>query len=92
MNPPRKHTTAAKQYKGLIAARVPGKKNCYQKEHIDQHYLFARVAYRRELAAKFSDECVLFSCNDMNKIKVSPMAVSRYQIERYYPTEDTQLS
>ena len=90
MNPPRRKTIAAERYKGLIAARVPGKKNCYREDSPDQHYLFARVAYRRELAARFPDEFAMFSCDDMNKIKVGPLAVSRYhQVERFFPTEDT---
>ena len=37
----------------------------------------------------FSSECAIFSCDDMNKIKVGALAVSRYhQIERLYPTDD----
>ena len=37
----------------------------------------------------FSSECAIFSCDDMNKVKVGALAVSRYhQIERFYPTED----
>jgi len=36
------------------------------------------VAYRKELAAMFPDEFAMFSCDDMNKIKVGPLAVSRY--------------
>ena len=32
----------------------------------------------------------MFSCDDMNKIKVGPLAVRRYhQIERFFPAEDT---
>ena len=41
MNPPRCKTIAAARYKGLIAACVPGKKNCYREDNPDQHYLFA---------------------------------------------------
>jgi len=41
MNPPRRKTIAAERYKGLIAAYVPGKKNCYYEDNPDQHYLFA---------------------------------------------------
>lgn len=46
MEPPRKGTIAASRYKSLIKARVPGKKNAYHEDHIDQHYLFAGVAYQ----------------------------------------------
>ena len=37
----------------------------------------------------FSEECAIFSADDMNKIKVGALAVSRYhQIQRYFSTED----
>ena len=69
--------------------RVPGKRNAYREDHPDQHYLFARVAYRREFSEMFSSECAIFSCDDMNKVKVGALAVSRYhQIDHFYPTED----
>ena len=62
MEPPRKGTIAAARYKSLIGARVPGKKNAYHEDNVDQHYLFARVAYRREFAQKFLKSCAIFSC------------------------------
>jgi len=75
---------AVAQYKGLIPACIPGKKN-NSPEHC---YLFAIVAYCRELAAGFLKN--VFRCDDMNKIKVGPQVVSKYhQIERYFPTVDT---
>ena len=38
----------------------------------------------------FSIECAIFSCNDMNKIKVGALAVRRYHhIQHFHPTEDT---
>ena len=38
----------------------------------------------------FPDEYAVFSCDDMNKIKAGPLAVSRYhQIEKFFPTDDT---
>jgi len=92
MNPPRHKTITAEQYKGLIAACVPGKKNCYHEDSPDQHYLFAQVAYCRELAARFPDEFAMFSCDDMNKIKVGPLAVTRYhQVERFFFPWKTHL-
>ena len=89
MEPPRKGTIAAARYKSLIKARVPGKKNAHREDNIDQHYLFARVAYRREFAQKFLNFCAIFSCDDMNKVKVGALAVRRYhQIERFFPVDD----
>ena len=89
MEPPRRGTVASMRYKALIAARVPGKRNQYREDHQDQHYLFTQVAYRREFSAMFSEECAIFSADDMNKIKVGALEVSRYhQIQRYFPTED----
>ena len=76
--------------KGFIAARVPGKRNQYREDHQDQHYLFAQVAYRRKISSMFDKECAIFSADDMNKIKVGALAVSRYhQIDRYFPIEDS---
>ena len=90
MESPRRGTVASTRYKALIAARVPEKRNQYREDHQDQHYLFTRVAYMREFSAMFSEECAIFSADDMNKIKVGALAVSRYhQIQRYFPTEDT---
>ena len=89
MEPPRRGTIAGKRYQGFVKARVPGKRNAYREDHPDQHYLFARVAYRREFSEMFSSECAIFSCDDMNKVKVGALAVSRYhQIDHFYPTED----
>lgn len=86
MAPPRRGTTAATRYKTLVSARVPAKCNQYRENHEDQHYLFARVAYRREFTMKFREEA---SCDDMNKVKVGPLAVSRYhQIYRYFHQDD----
>jgi len=73
----------------LIAARVPGKKNCYHENSPDQHYFFARVAYHKELAVRFPDEFAVFSCDEINKIKVGPLAVSRYHQIDVFHTEDT---
>ena len=89
MAPPRRGTTAATRYKTLVSAHVPAKCNQYHENHEDQHYLFARVAYRREFTMKFKKEAAIFSCDDMNKIKVGSLAVSRYhQIYRYFHQDD----
>ena len=89
MEPPRKQTIAASRYKGYVKARVPGYRNQYREDNIDQHYLFACVSYRSEFAQMFSKFCAIFSCDDMNKVKVGALAVSRYhQTERFFPIED----
>ena len=64
MKPPRHGTIASKRYKRLIAAKVPGKHNEYREDDIDQHYLFAQVAYRKEFSMMFEKECPLFSCDN----------------------------
>ena len=86
---PHKGHRSSERYKSLVDARVPGKLNSYREDHPDQHYLFARVQYRQESAQMFSDEVCVFSCDDMNKLKVGPPAVSHYhQISRFFPVED----
>ena len=37
---PKKNHTSAKRYKGLIDARVPGKRNQYLEENVNQHFFF----------------------------------------------------
>ena len=89
IQPPRRGTIASSRYKGLVAARVPGKRNQYREFHKDQHYLFSQVAYRREFSVMFENECAVFSGDDMNKVKVGALAVSRYhQIQLFFPVED----
>ena len=90
LEPPHRGTIASTRYKGLVSARVPGKRNQYREFHQDQHYLFAQVAYRREMTEMFSKECAILSADDMNKIKVGALAVSRYhQIQRVFLTDES---
>ena len=50
MLPPRRKTQAAKQYKGLVQARVPCKKNTATRaEHPDLHFTRAQVGYVNEM-------------------------------------------
>ena len=79
MAPPRKNSSRSCRYKGLVDAKVPTKRNSYGKDSANQHFLFARAAYREEFVVKFKEECCMYSCDDMNKIKTdSVIAVSRY--------------
>ena len=42
-----------------------------------------------EFAANHQDEVMAFSCDDMNKIRIGSMAVSRYhQIRRFFVVGD----
>lgn len=87
---PRKNTVRAERYKGLVDAKVPGKRNQYRENSANQHFLFARVAYREELCMKFSSEAEFYSADDMNKIRMGPApAVSRYHsMHRFFMQSD----
>ena len=57
--------------------------------HKAGHYCFAQVGYVSEFCAMFSDECQQVSCDDMNKLNVGTLAVSRYhQLSRFFPVGD----
>lgn len=86
---PRRKTRNAQRYHGLVDARVPGKDNSLHKSHMNSHYAFAQANYVRECCAEFADECHCLSCDDMNKLHVGTLAVSRYhQVRHFFPTED----
>ena len=88
MLPPRRKTQAAKQYKGLVQARVPCKKNTATRaEHPDLHFTRAQVGYVNEMFQYFGG--VQLSCDDKNKISVGTPAVSRYHaISKFFSTAD----
>jgi hypothetical protein len=83
---PKKNSSRADRYKGHIDAKVTAKRNDYREGSANQHFLFARVNYREELCAMFSDEARFYSSDDMNKLRMGPSpAVSRYhQQHRFY--------
>ena len=87
--PPNKGRNSSERYKSYIEAKMGVKSNSYCEFHPDAHYLFARNKYRRELCALFPDEICLISADDMAKVKIGPLAVSRYHLlRRFYPTND----
>ena len=89
---PRKGTRNAKRYHGLVAAKVPGKDNSLRKRHIDSHFAFAQINYVVEFSSMFESDCAVLSCDDMNKVNVGSLAVSRYhQIGKFFPVDDTSL-
>ena len=68
---------------------MPGKSNALHKHHEHSHYCFAQVGYVSEFCAALTEECQQFSCDDMNKLNVGILAVSRYhQLSRFFPIQD----
>ena len=89
MVPARHKTLGAQRYKGLVKAGVPAKRSDFLEHHIDSHYLFARVAYQREFAIHFKDDCMIMSCDDMNKVNVVTLAVTATTSLRSYSPPST---
>ena len=82
---PRKGTRNASRYTNLVKAKVPGKDNSQHKSNQDSHYALAQVKYALEFGECFSSDVVTFSCDDMNKVHVGSLAVSRYhQLQRVF--------
>ena len=76
---PRKNATRAPLCKGLVDVKVTPKRNDYRENHVNQHFLGARVKFRGEFCSMFSNECQLYSADDVNKIRMGlATAVSRY--------------
>ena len=86
---PHKARRSASNYYGLVDARVPCNRNTLRRGHKDLHHLFSRVRLRREMATMYKSRVAVFSCDDMNKIKVGTKAVSRYhRIGKYFAQGD----
>ena len=68
---------------------TPCKDNIVQTSHQYGIYVFLQVNYMCECWAKFADESICLSCDDMNNIHVGTLAVFHYhQIHRFLPVED----
>ena len=84
IEPPRKATMAASRYKSLVKAQVPGK-NAYREEHITNITFLLVLPIKENSYTIF----IILCCDDMNKVKIGGLAVSRYhQIERFFPVDD----
>ena len=77
---PRKGTINAANYKGVVQARVAGKKKTLRKfkGHPDAHHAASLVRFVMEFGALFVDFVDVISIDDKAKIKVGTAAVSRY--------------
>ena len=88
--PPRQKSYNAARYHSIVQARVPGKRNeeaSHDHQHV--HHCAVQVNLCMEFAAEHYDEIMSFSCDDMNKINIGAMAVSRYhQIRRFFVAGD----
>ena len=84
MLPPRRKTIRSSQFKGLVNARVPAKKNdATTNVHQDLRYSQCQVTYVNELFPQFHQ--LRLSCDDKNKVNVGTPAVSRYhQIATFF--------
>ncbi|XP_071483400.1 uncharacterized protein [Diadema antillarum] len=82
---------AAKDYKGLIDARVAPKQNTAAEERPDTHYLRARVKYALEMCAELEQQAAVISMDNKNKVHIGSktLAVNRHlQPGRFFPTND----
>ena len=87
---PHKGRRSASRYHGFIQAKVPAKRNDERSQYRDSHYCFAQVGHVSEFCAAFSDECQQLSADDMNKLNVGTLAVSRYhQLGKFFPVDDS---
>ena len=88
--PPQKNRKAAKRYGGLVAAKIPPKKNDLMlSEHKDFHFTCAQVNYVSELSEMLVDETVALSADNKNKLNVGTLALSRYfNIGKFFMTDD----
>ena len=86
MVPTNRRCKSATRYTSDVNARVPKKSNCGRLNNENAQYYSARVKYALEFGAKFKESCV---ADNMNKVKVGVLAVSRYhQINKYYSVQD----
>ena len=88
MEPPRKYTIPASRYQGYVKARVPE----YIYRQYREHHTTSLLVFHTEgnLHKCFQNFVLsIFSCDDMNKIKIEALAFSRYhQIEHFFPITD----
>lgn len=92
MKAPSKKNSASKLYKGLIDAKVPPKRNDNRKENANDHFYSARVKFAKQACSLFSESSVMFSVDNMHKLRVSstaPAVDRRCSVSRIFPTNDS---
>ncbi len=87
--PPRRNSSSASKYKGLISSKIAPNRNDLTVEHPDQHFASAQCRYVTEMSALFPSEVILMSCDDKNKLTMGLPAVHRLnRIGKFYPLGD----
>lgn len=87
--PPNRRNKAHKLYKGLIDAKVPGKRNNMRLDNLNAHACAAQVGSILEMVAEFPEDCFAMSLDDKAKVHVGTTAVSRYhQIRKFFHSDD----
>ena len=90
MAPPNKTRAASKRYTNEIDAKIPHKRNNMRVSDSNEHYYAARVKNLCEYTQKFKQSCSLYSCDNMNKVRIGVLAVSRYhQIRKIFMTDQS---
>ena len=74
---PNQQHKAAARYKGAINAKIPAKKNNKTTPNSDFQYSAAQVNLTQELMSLYEEECLIFSCDNKNKVPVGTLASDR---------------
>lgn len=78
LKPAHANSRDATRHKDCLDIRV-GTKNCnVSKDNVNAHEYFATVSNVRQMAAMYSEECMIFSCDSKAKLHIGGQAVSRY--------------
>ena len=78
MNPPNKNFIASKNYKGLVNACVPPKRNTKEKQiHKDFHYTIAQVNIVNQMTQMYRENTLSMSVDNKNKVEVGIPATSQ---------------
>lgn len=90
LKPAHANSRDATRHKDCLDIRV-GTKNCnVSKDNVNAHEYFATVSNVRQMAAMYSEECMIFSCDSKAKLHIGGQAVSRYhQLRTFFPSNDT---
>lgn len=90
--PPNPRYRSAKDYKSLVPFSTARRRNDRTKWHQDFHFTAATVKLFAELACYFSDDCVLMSCDNKNKVRFGAPVNTNPSRPRGFYLEDAMPS